>query len=292
MGKKSVAIGLTNLVYALVIDDIPPTKPGAGDGKTTYGPATRILGAITANFSPNASNDTLFADDGPYDTASTLGAMSLELNVADIPSEQRAELLGAQYVNGVLVHTSEDIPPYVAVGMSVKKSNGADRYIWYLKGKFSPPDDNNQTKSDSINWNTPTITGNFLKRDSDNQWRVSCDTDDENVSDAIKDGWFENPNVMSGEGGGGDGGAVAKPVLTPASGSTINVGDKITVTCATEGATLSWKKSSESTWLTVPAGGIEADDWVAGSTVIINLKASKTGMTDATANATYTVAAA
>lgn len=288
MGKKSVAIGLTNLVYALVIDDVPPTKPGAGDGHTTYGPVTRILGAITANFSPNASNDTLFADDGPYDTASTLGAMSLELNVADIPSEQRAELLGAQYVNGVLIHTSDDIPPYVAVGMSIKKSNGADRYIWYLKGKFSPPDDNNQTKSDSINWNTPTITGNFLKRDSDNQWRVSCDTDDEAVSAGIKDGWFESPNVLSGGGGGGE--AVAAPVPTPASGSTLTVGDKITVTSATDGATLSWKKSDESTWLTVPAGGIDTDGWTAGATVIINLKASKDGMTDGTANATYTMA--
>lgn len=290
MSRKSVPIGLTNLVYALVIDDIPPTKPGAGDGKTTYGTVNRILGAITANFSPNASNDTLFADDGPYDTASTLGAMTLELNVADIPHEQRAELLGAQYINGVLVHTSEDIPPYVAVGMSIKKSNGADRYIWYLKGKFSPPDDNNQTKADSINWNTPTITGNFLKRDSDNQWRVSCDTDDENVSAAIKDGWFENPNVLADGGGGTE--AVAAPVPNPASGSNVTVGDKITVTSATDGATLSWKKSDESTWLTVPAGGIDTDDWTVGATVIINLKASKAGMTDATANATYTVASA
>lgn len=287
MGKKSVAIGLTNLVYALVVEDVPPTKPGAGDGKTTYGATTRVLGAITANFSPNASNDTLFADDGPYDTASTLGAMSLELNVADIPSEQRAELLGAQYVNGVLVHTSEDIPPYVAVGMSVKKSNGADRLIWYLKGKFSPPDDNNQTKADSINWNTPTITGNFLKRDSDNQWRVSCDTDDENVSKDVKDNWFNSPNVM--ENGGGGTTAVDAPVPSPATGATVNQGDKITVTCATAGATLSWKKSSDSTWAIVPTGGIDTTDWAKGSTVIINLKASKAGMTDSTANATYTV---
>lgn len=290
MGRKSVAIGLTNLVYALVTADTPPTKPGAGDGSTTYGPVTRILGAITANFSPNASNDTLFADDGPYDTASTLGAMSLELNVADIPSEQRAELLGAQYVNGVLVHTSEDIPPYVAVGMSIKKSNGADRYIWYLKGKFSPPDDNNQTKADSINWNTPTITGNFLKRDSDNQWRVSCDTDDEAVSKDVKDSWFNSPNVLSGGGGGTT--AVDTPVPNPASGATVNPGDKITVTCATAGATLSWKKSVDSTWSTVPTTGIDTTSWIAGSTVVINLKATKTGMTDATANATYTVATA
>lgn len=194
---KGVPVGLTNLVYAIMTDDKPPTIPGGSDGSTTYSAAVRIIGAITANFSPNASNDTLFADDGPFDTASTFGAMSLELNVADIPPETRAELLGADYDadTGILTHTAEDIPPYVAVGMSVKKSNGADRLIWYLKGKFTAPDDNNQTKADSINWNTPTISGNFLKRNADQKWRVSVDTDDTNVDPATIAAWFTSPNV-------------------------------------------------------------------------------------------------
>lgn len=197
---KGVAIGLTNLHYALLLTDVAPA--GETAGSSTYATPVRITGAISANFSPNASNDTLFADDGPYDTASTLGAMSLELNVADIPAKDRAVLLGATYdeATGVLKQSSEDIPPYVAVGMSVKKSSGADRYIWYLKGKFTAPDENNQTKADSINWNTPTITGNFLKRDCDNLWRVSIDTDDETVSATVKNSWFTSPNAFQTSG--------------------------------------------------------------------------------------------
>lgn len=189
--SKGVMIGLTNLVFAKLLTDVAPA--GTTPGSVTYDTPERLLGAITANFSPNASNDTLFADDGPYETASTLGAMSLELNVADIPAQQRAMILGCTYdeTTGILTHTSEDTPPYVAVGMSVMKSNGAKRLIWYLKGKFTAPDDNNQTKADSINWNTPTITGNFLKRDCDNVWRLSLDTDDTNAVEATVDGWFE-----------------------------------------------------------------------------------------------------
>lgn len=195
---KSVPIGLTNLIYAVLKTDVPPTTVGGTDGTATYDPAVRILGAITANFSPNASNDTLFADDGPYDTASTLGAMSLELNVADLTAEHRAELLGATLdATGILHQSSEDTPPFVAVGMSVKKSNGASRYIWYLKGKFAAPDDNNQTKADSINWSTPTITGSFLKRDCDNEWRVSIDTDETDADTAVVAGWFTTPNVAT-----------------------------------------------------------------------------------------------
>lgn len=189
--SKGVAIGLTRLTFAkMLTDDVT-------SGTATYDTPERILGAITATFSPNASNDTLFADDGPYDTASSLGAMTLELNVADLPAEQRATLLGHTYdtTRGILISKADDTPPWVAVGMSVKKSNGSDRYIWYLKGKFAAPDDNNQTKADSINWNTPTITGNFVKRDCDGQWRVSCDTDDEGVPAAVKTNFFTSPNV-------------------------------------------------------------------------------------------------
>lgn len=283
MAGKSVPIGLTNLVYAIMVDDVPPTTVGGDDGYTTYDSSVRILGAITANFSPNASNDTLFADDGPYETASTLGAMSLELNVADLPPENRAELLGAKYENGILIHTSEDIPPYVAVGMSVKKSNGADRYIWYLKGKFTAPDDNNQTKADSINWNTPTITGNFLKRDSDNQWRVSIDTDDANVQENTKTTWFESPNV-------GTLTQVGAITPTPAAGTLSKAtSTNVTVECATEDATIEYKLSTESAWKTY-ASGIATASWPNGR-LVLNLRASKAGMGSRTLNVTYNVTA-
>jgi len=284
---KSVPIGLTNLVYAICTADVAPTTPGGNDGYTAYDSAVRVLGAITANFSPNASNDTLFADDGPYETASTLGAMSLELNVADIPAEQRAELLGATYdaSTGLLVHSAADIPPYVAVGMSVKKSNGADRLIWYLKGKFTAPDDNNQTKADSINWNTPTITGNFLKRDSDNQYRVSVDTDEPNVSQVTKYTWFDSPNV-------GIMTKVAAPVATPAAGALSKAATaNVTVTSATPDATLEYKLSTEAAWKTVPGGGIPTAAWPVGSKVVVNLRASKIGMAATAANVTYSVEA-
>lgn len=177
---KGVAIGLTNLYYALLDEekDVPLGKSVAGKVEDLYQEPIRMTGAITANFSPSSSNDTLFADDGPYEVASTLGAMTLELNVADLPPEHRAVLLGEDTADGIVVSNSENTPPWVACGMSVKKSNGASRLLWYLKGKFASPDDNNQTKADSINWNTPTITGNFSKRLCDNNWRYAVDSDD------------------------------------------------------------------------------------------------------------------
>lgn len=286
--SKGVAVGLTNLVYAIMTADEPPTTIGGTDGYAAYDSATRILGAITANFAPNASNDTLFADDGPFESASTLGAMTLELNIADLPAAQRAELLGASYddTTGILTHTGSDKPPYVAVGMSVKKSNGFDRLIWYLKGCFVAPDDNNQTKADSINWNTPTISGNFVKRDCDQQWRVTIDTDDPNVTQAVKDTWFDSPNVNTLV-------KVEAPTSTPVSGTISKAATtKIALASATDDAVIEWKLSTEEVWHTYEdVGQVPTTAWTVGSIVVVNARATKVGMAPATANFTFKVTA-
>lgn len=281
--SKSIPIGLTKVHVAILLTDIAGEL--GTNGITTYDVPIRVPGAITANFSPNASNDTIFADDGPYDTASTLGAMSLELNVADLPAELRALILGATYdaATGLLIHTSEDIPPYLAVGMSVMKSNGASRLIWYLKGKFSAPDDSNQTKADSINWNTPTITGNFLKRDSDNQWRISCDTDDLNTKTPIKDHWFETPNVA-----GILTNMVETPTAVPATGAVVTPGTTtIVLSCATVGAVISYKKSTTTVYTEYTAP-IDTTDFT--GTTVLNVKAVLDGKITSAVNLAYTIA--
>ena len=106
--SKGVAIGLRNLVYAKLLTDPAP------GGTATYDAVKPIAGAISANINPNASNETLFADDGPYETATTIGQIALELNVADLPLEVQAELFGHTLTaTGVLIRKSGDTPPWV-----------------------------------------------------------------------------------------------------------------------------------------------------------------------------------
>lgn len=287
---KSVAIGLTKLHYAILkTDRAPKTDSPTDPGELVYEDPVRLPGAITANFSPNASNDTLFADDGPYDTASTLGAMSLELNVADIPPRHRAVLLGCTYDEntGMVKDSANDIPPYVAVGCSVKKSNGFDRLIWYLKGKFAAPDDNNQTKADSINWNTPTITGNFLKRDYDDQWRYSVDTDDEAYTGDKVDftEWFTKETLMTGSYTGG--GGTLTVTVTPTTATVAPEGtQQLTATASDSAATITY--ASNNAKVTVSTTGLVTVAADATGTATITVTATK-GSDTATATCVITV---
>jgi len=178
-------IGLRDVYYAKLLTD-------PAGGTPTYEAPKRLVGAISVNINPNSSSATLFADDGPADTSATLGEISLELNMADLPLEAQAELLGHKITSGVLSKKGGDVPPWVAVGFKTLKSNGSYRYYWLAKGKFATPEEDLKTKGDSIEFTTPTISGAFVKRDSDDEWQRQADADDTAAATAITK-WFTSP---------------------------------------------------------------------------------------------------
>ena len=184
-------IGLRDVHYALLIED-PIT------GSPLYQTPVKVIGAITANINPNPSTATLFYDDGPGDTAATMGEITLELNLADIPLDVQAVWLGHEYVGGILKRKGGDTPPWLAIGFRTLKSNGAYRYVWLNKGKFSIPEEDYSTKGDSIEFTTPTITGSFVKRDNDDEWQRTADEDAPGFNPSYISTWFMSPMTIAG----------------------------------------------------------------------------------------------
>jgi phi13 family phage major tail protein len=180
-------IGLRDVYYALLLTD--PVG-----GTPTYGAPVRLAGAISAAVNPNTSSATLFTDDGPGDVAATLGEISLELNLADIPLDAQSVLLGASLAGGILKSKATDVAPWLAIGFRTLKSNGSYRYVWLAKGKFTVPEDDFATKADSIEFKTPTIKGAFVRRDSDDEWKRQADQDIPGSTTAITN-WFNGPMV-------------------------------------------------------------------------------------------------
>ena len=179
---RSVRVGLRDVHYAIL--DTDNDTDGA-----TYEAPVGLIGAITANINPNASTETLFADDGPMEVASTLGNIELELTLADIPLPTQAILLGHTWddADKRLTRKSEDTPPWIAVGFRALKSNGNYRYVWLTKGKFMIPEEGHETRGDTIEFQTPTITGAFTKRDFDDIYQLLGDQDEEGFDPAD---WF------------------------------------------------------------------------------------------------------
>ena len=196
----STRIGCDHLVYALMTTEDGPTAA------PVYGEVKSAPGVISVNINPNSSQETLFADDGPYDTATTLGKIDVEINKAELTTENKADLLGhAVDTNGGVVYADSDVPPWVAIGFRTLKSNGKYRYVWLYKGKFTDPEDNNETKGDSINFQTDTIKGQFVKLSNivkiggkeKRLWKYEIDADNADADADTISAWFNNVTLPS-----------------------------------------------------------------------------------------------
>lgn len=238
-------IGLRDVHYALLTKD--------DFTEATYEAPVKVAGAISANVNPNPSSATLFADDGPYDSAATLGEIELELNMADLPPAVQAVMLGHTYSGGLLIRRSTDTPPWLAIGYRSLKSNGHYRYTWLYKGKFSEAEQENQTKGDSIEWKTPTITGAFVRRDFDDAWQVEAESDDPEAA-ALTTDWFRSVVGTNTTGG----------IALSQTAVTLAIGGTKTITAS--GATTPTWASSNDDVATVSNGTITA---VASGTAII-----------------------
>lgn len=155
----------------------------------TYGQVKAIPGAVTAKIQPKSNAATLYSDDGPSDTAISLGEVDVTIEMRNLPTQVQADLLGHTVDgNGVLVRKTTDQAPYVAFGFRSRKSNGNYRYVWLAKGMFQVPEDDYQTEEDKPAFQTASIVGTFVRRDYDQVWEAVGDQDDPGFTGAAT--WF------------------------------------------------------------------------------------------------------
>jgi len=182
-----VLIGLRDLYFA----EIDET---AG----TFGTPFKIAKALEASVTANVSTNILYADDSAAETASSEGESEISLGIDQLTNGIYAKLLG-KTVNsdGVVQDSSGDIAPKGALMFRSLKSNGEYRYIVYYKGSFAPPEESFTTKGESIEYNTPTITGTFVHSDTvlnakgEGLKRSVVDSDDVALTDpTIVTNWF------------------------------------------------------------------------------------------------------
>lgn len=150
-------IGCDKAHYALLTKDDGTAKP-------TWGVPVPLPGLMSFNINANASSNTAYYDDGPGETATALGGISLSIEQAFLSQTDRAALLGhTENSDGVLVYGDNDVAPYVAFGFRNLRGDGTYRYVWLLKGKFQEPEDTAETKGESVEFQNMTLEGNFQK---------------------------------------------------------------------------------------------------------------------------------
>ncbi|MGL5717324.1 MAG: major tail protein [Paraclostridium sp.] len=197
---KAMRIGCDNVVVALLETDTAASILDCSNGAVTNASMKTagleykkdkyfaLPGVMALNINPNMSLEVAFFDDGPGDVASTLGAIEVSFNKSSLGPKEKALLLGKAITeHGLVCHGSKDIPPWVAIGFRTLRSDGTYRYVWLYKGKFMDPEDNNETKADSINFQSEEITGRFVKLNT----KFKVKSIDPMTGDAVTDGKTE-----------------------------------------------------------------------------------------------------
>ncbi len=184
-------IGLDMFYYAIMTQD--------DSSAVTYNAVVRVNNAVSLSVNPNSQIMPFFADDGPREVFSQVGEVDVSIMVADLPPADYAALVGATYHTGtgVIDYPVSASAPDVAIGFRAKKTNGAYRYVWLLKGKFGVPNMEHQTQEGSVNFQSQTINGKFMARTKDNMVFKRADSDDTNVSMTLPADWFAGPDLVA-----------------------------------------------------------------------------------------------
>ena len=153
---SSPFIGISKLHVAPLLTDVAGAAP-------TYSPMIdlgKLLRKI--DIKPKNNSTDLYADDQSIDTAANMSYCDLTFDIATLPLEYKAMLLGHKIDAGVMVVNKDDVAPYFGIAFQCNKRNGKRRFYKFTKVQFSEPNESPETKAESLKYNTPTIDGKAI----------------------------------------------------------------------------------------------------------------------------------
>lgn len=152
-------IGIKGLVYA--------QYSSGGDGSTIVYTGGQVLAdyMIRADLTETRDDVKFYADDHQIDAENEMTGVSLSLELSNMTDALEKALLGyTDGTGGELNATSKD-SPFVGVGFTRKERfKGAVTYhgFWLYKVQFSKDSDSTQTKGESIDFQTESLSGNAM----------------------------------------------------------------------------------------------------------------------------------
>lgn len=125
-----------------------------------YGDPFRVAKAISITVNPQIQDASLYADDQLVEFYSAISSYDVSINVDDLTAETKGLLLGYEPdENGMIVESNNVTAPEVAIAFRAKRSDGSYEYRVLYRVRFNPTEDRYETQGQSVNFQTPTITG-------------------------------------------------------------------------------------------------------------------------------------
>ena len=174
-------IGVSKFHYA------KQTQEDTASEAARYDAMTAVPGLVSVNVETTSNTATLYADNGPFETAASLGDVNLTVDLADLDLSVQADLLGHTLgSDGQLDSKASDVVPYVGVAFEFLLGNGKKRCVKLYKGKFTEPADGAQTRGENVEFQTSEATAAFVQLKNNGMYKSTKDFD----ADASTDSWY------------------------------------------------------------------------------------------------------
>ncbi|MCQ2609196.1 MAG: InlB B-repeat-containing protein [Lachnospiraceae bacterium] len=151
-GQKIVELrGIEGLVYAELLKDT--------DNEIQFGPVKKLAGVATLAKEVETNTETHYYDNKPAVVIDSNGPDTVTINTSALDVKTLADITGQKYVEEkkMLVEGKRE-QKYFAIGYKTKMTDGSERYVWRLKGKFSVPNEEYNTEDDGTDANGQELT--------------------------------------------------------------------------------------------------------------------------------------
>ena len=159
MSANKVKYGLEQVHIAFFSETSTPENPSWDD-------PILIKGAVSFSTSPEGEESEFYADNTKYFTHTSNNGYTGELEMANIPDDVLADMLGMTIDNnGMLVESADDEPKEFAL-MGQIQGDAKNRRFVYYRCKASRPGQESSTTEASVTPTTDTISLTILPLES------------------------------------------------------------------------------------------------------------------------------
>ena len=197
MSANKVKYGLEQVHIAFFSDESTPENP-------SWDTPIPIKGAVSLTTSPEGEESEFYADNTKYFTHTTNNGYTGELEMALVPDDVLAEMLGMTIdSNGMLVESADDAPKEFALMGQIQGDKKNRRFVYY-RCKASRPGQESSTTEASVTPTTDTLSLTILPLESNKLIKGVIELNETNQ--AVYDAFFDQVTLpdTSTEPGGGD----------------------------------------------------------------------------------------
>lgn len=176
-------------------------KLSESEGTPTYSDGFACGKAIEMSITPTYAEGSLYGDNIKAEYDKEFSYAEITLNTSTIPMKAHDVMFGhtVNEEEGEIKEKAGDEANYIGLGIyASEKVDGVKKYVamWIYKAKFTESEESYTTKGDSIEYQTPSITGQAVALET-GEWRDRkiCDTEKEAIA------WIEEKAGISEIGG-------------------------------------------------------------------------------------------